>query len=229
MFYCSFPIFQFLKLQLLDRNCLYFSRSGLVPRLQLVSTGKEAWYLPFFCKTCLVCNIRQRHAYNFIRIMPYYMITAHLTTAKPLHFGCNLRIQTSSVHMNILAFSVEDASLAIGTSQCLKCTNIHLTLLLQFALAGLMLVLFLIVCNLTVSSGTINGLIFYAKIVPINHAFFFRTPATSALKVFQHVLAIFIAWLNLDLGIETCFFNGMDAYIQTWLQFAFPFYIWMIV
>ena len=116
-------------------------------------------------------------------------------------------------------------SLAIGTSQCLECTNIHLTLLLPFALASLMLVLFLIVCNLTVSMGTINGLIFYANIVCINHAFFFRTPQTFDLKVFQHVLAIFIAWINLYLGVETCFFNGMDAYIQTWLQFAFPFYI----
>ena len=110
-------------------------------------------------------------------------------------------------------------SLAIGTSQCLECTNIHLTLL-PFALAGLMLVLFLIVCNLTVSLGTINGLIFYANIVRVNHAFFFRTQ-TAALEVSQQVLAVFIAWLNLDLEIETCFFNGMDAYIQTWLQFAF--------
>ena len=120
-------------------------------------------------------------------------------------------------------------SLALGTSQCLECTNIHLTLLLPFALAGLTLVLFLIICNLTVSMGTINGLIFYANIVRANHAFFFTTPTTSALKVFQQVHAVFIAWLNLDFGIETCFINSMDAYIQTWLQFAFPFYIWMIV
>ena len=54
-------------------------------------------------------------------------------------------------------------SLAYGTSQCLKCTNIHLTLLLPFALAGLMLVLFLIVCNLTFSMGTINGLVHTVK------------------------------------------------------------------
>ena len=74
-------------------------------------------------------------------------------------------------------------SLAIGTSQCLECTNIHLTLLLPFVLAGLMLVLFLIVCNLTVSMGTINGLIFYANIVRLNHTF--RTPMTAALKVSQ--------------------------------------------
>ena len=42
---------------------------------------------------------------------PYYMTIAHLTTANPLHFGCNLSILMSSVHINILAFSVEDASL----------------------------------------------------------------------------------------------------------------------
>ena len=109
------------------------------------------------------------------------------------------------------------------------CTHVYLTLLLPFALAGLMLMMFLIVCNLTVSMGTINGLIFYANIVRVNRAFFFVTPKTSALRVFQQVLAIFIAWLNLDLGIETRFFHGMDAYIRAWLQFAFPFYIWMIV
>ena len=120
-------------------------------------------------------------------------------------------------------------SLAIGTSQCLECTNTHLALILPFALAGLMLVLFLVVCNLTVSRGTINGLIFYANIVRVNHAFFFVTPKIPALKILQQVLAVFIAWLNLDLGIETCFVNGMDAYIRTWLQFAFPIYIWIIV
>ena len=99
-------------------------------------------------------------------------------------------------------------SLAIGTSQCLHCATIHLTLLLPFALAGLMPMLFLIVCNLTVSMGTINGLIFYANMVRVNHAFFFMMPTASALKVIQQVLAVFIAWLNLDLGIETCFFTA---------------------
>ena len=39
---------------------------------------------------------------------------------------------------------------------------------------------------------------------------------------------MFIAWLNLDLGIKTCFFNGLTAYGKTWLQFVFPLYIWSI-
>ena len=45
----------------------------------------------------------------------------------------------------------------------------------------------------------------------------------------ESVLTVFIAWLNLDIGIQTCFFEGMDAYSKTWLQFAFPVYIWLLV
>ena len=39
---------------------------------------------------------------------------------------------------------------------------------------------------------------------------------------------MFIEWLNLDLGVETCFFNGLTAYGKTWLQFVFTLYIWSI-
>ena len=39
----------------------------------------------------------------------------------------------------------------------------------------------------------------------------------------------FIAWLNLDLGIETCFYNGLDSYAKTWFEFLFPVYIWFLV
>ena len=31
------------------------------------------------------------------------------------------------------------------------------------------------------------------------------------------------------LGIETCFYNGLDAYVKTWLQFVFTLYIWFLV
>ena len=44
-----------------------------------------------------------------------------------------------------------------------------------------------------------------------------------------YILTVFIAWLNLDLGIETCFYDGMDAYAFTWLQFLFPLYVWILI
>ena len=33
----------------------------------------------------------------------------------------------------------------------------------------------------------------------------------------------------MDLGIETCFYDGMTIYAFTWLQFLFPFYVWFLV
>ena len=102
-----------------------------------------------------------------------------------------------------------------------KSSNKFLFLLVPFVLAGLALVFVLTQLNLTVSEGTLNGLILYANILHSNRAIFFPDGHFSAATV--------LAWINLDLGIETCFFNGMDAYAKTWLQFLFPLYIWAIV
>ena len=111
-----------------------------------------------------------------------------------------------------------------GTSACRECSSLWALLWCPvIALAGIALVVLLIVLNLTVSVGTINGLIFYANIVRANHATFFPPNTTNSF------LSWFIAWINLDLGIETCFYNGLDAYVKTWLQFVFPLYIWFLV
>ena len=116
-------------------------------------------------------------------------------------------------------------SLALGGSQCLpNCSNEYLLLLLVFILAGFALVFFIKILNLTVSQGTINGLIFYANIVAANRSIFFPAQHNN----FVSFLSVFISWLNLDLGIETCFINGLDGYWKTWLQFVFPFYVWLI-
>ena len=72
--------------------------------------------------------------------------------------------------------------------------------------------------NLTVTAGTINGLIFYSNIV---HAF-----RSALLPVKQPTFAtVFISWLNFELGIDTCFFDGMDAYSKVWIEFLFPVYV----
>ena len=42
------------------------------------------------------------------------------------------------------------------------------------------------------------------------------------------VVSQFISWLNLDLGIEVCLFDGLDGYWNTWLQFAFPAYLFLL-
>ena len=118
-------------------------------------------------------------------------------------------------------------SIAIGNSKCIKCFNAHkytyLWLVPLFAIMGLILVLGMLFLDLTVSIGLINGLIFYANILSISGL------KNSYNCSIHPLLSVFISWINLDFGIETCFYSGMDMYQKTWLQFAFPLYIWLLV
>ena len=132
-------------------------------------------------------------------------------------------------HSGVLCGACQQGlSLTLGTSQCLKCSNVYLLLLIPFALAGVVLVFLLLKCNLTVSAGSVNGLIFYANIIQVNQATFFPHRA-QGVSFCTKFFSVFIAWLNLDLGIQTCFFAGMTAYSKTWLQFLFPVYVWIMV
>ena len=115
-------------------------------------------------------------------------------------------------------------SVVLGTSNCKECSNVYLLLFIPFALAGVALVVLLLKCNLTVSVGHINGIIFYANIVHVNKSLFFPER-----NIPYQIFSTFIAWLNLDLGIETCFFENMDTYAKVWLQFVFPVYLWIMV
>ena len=112
-------------------------------------------------------------------------------------------------------------SVVLGSAQCKKCSNKYLALLIPFTLAGPTLVLFIKILDLTVSQGTLNGLIFFANVIKANEYIFFPQEQTNLLR-------LFIAWLNLDLGVETCFFDGLTTYIKMWMQFLFPLYVWSI-
>ena len=121
----------------------------------------------------------------------------------------------------------ENYSLAIGSSHCIHCpNNNNLALLIFFAAAGFLLVFFISAFNLTVTQGMINGLIFYANIIWAYQSLLFPQQPNANANVLNLITfeKTFIAWLNLDLGIETCFFNGLNAFWKTWLQYVFPFY-----
>ena len=118
-------------------------------------------------------------------------------------------------------------SLLIGSKKCGKCNNKYMYFITAgwialFAVMGILLVVLLIALNLTVSVGTLNGLLFYANIVKLYEPVFSRERAIP-------VLSQLVSWINLDIGIEACFYNGMGAYAKEWLQLAFPLYLWVII
>ena len=117
-------------------------------------------------------------------------------------------------------------SLSLGSSRCLPCYShwpVNLvTIVLASAITGIMLVILLLVLNLTVAVGLINSFIFYANLVGVSSSIFFPSSEAS----FPTVVT---AWLNLDIGIDVCFFDGLDAYSKVWLQLFFPAYIISLV
>ena len=115
----------------------------------------------------------------------------------------------------------EGYSLTLGDGKCVQCSNTYLLLILPLALSGLLLVAILFALDLTVTEGSINGIILYANVIAMNR--------TVLLSGETRYLYIFLAWINLDIGISTCLFNGMEAYSEIWLQFVFPVYLWVIV
>jgi hypothetical protein len=120
----------------------------------------------------------------------------------------------------------EGWSLVLGSSECREeCSNVWLLLIVPFALAGLLLVVVIHFLNLTVTMGTVCGLIFYANIVQDYSTALLSTHPIPGLTP---ILQVFLSWLNLDLGISTCFYDGMEAFGKTMLLFVFPIYIWLI-
>ena len=72
--------------------------------------------------------------------------------------------------------------------------------------------------DLTVAKGTLNGLIFYVNIIWANESILF--PVSETKDTLYYITHVFIAWLNLDFGIETCFIRDLDAYGKTWFHFG---------
>jgi hypothetical protein len=117
-------------------------------------------------------------------------------------------------------------SLVLGGYECRECSSVWLLLILPFALAGLLLVLVIHFLNLTVTMGTICGLIFYANVM---QEYSIRLLSKyHPIPVLTPFLQVFLSWLNLDLGISTCFYDGMEAFGKTIFLFVFPIYIWLI-
>ena len=149
-----------------------------------------------------------------------------MTIAEPLTFHLKAPDKQCNFHHSGILCGACQANLSqvFGTSNCKVCSSFMAFAIVSIIIiVGVLLVGFLMILNFTVSTDTINGLIFYANIVGANQAVFFPARITTSF------LNLFIAWLNLDLGVEVCFYNGLDAYAKTWFQFVFPFYIWFMV
>ena len=183
------------------------------------------------------CNIKNESLYTSSGWISYKGNSLRMNGKCPLNYCLKQRSFISPLQSDVQCANnrggvlcgrcLANYSVVLGSWKCMACSHsssynfIWLTVVM--ALAGLVLVIFLWLVKMTVSSGTINGLIFHANILSFSGLLDHQN---CAIHPFLHV---FISWINLDLDIEVCFYSGLDVYQKTWLQFVFPFYIWFLV
>ena len=155
---------------------------------------------------------------TILTLIMFLYIVVHSTTAYLTYHILTSPRLTHSVSLTDLVSCVDNLKKVFSSSHCKTCSNVYLLLIIPI-IVSFILVLLLFLLNLTVTDGAVNGFILYANIIGINSPILFPnlshfTPAYT-----------FISLANLDLGIQTCFYNGMDDYAKMSLQLAFPFYL----
>lgn len=116
-------------------------------------------------------------------------------------------------------------SIVIGSSECRKCSNYWQFLYIVYAVVGVAALVLLTLFNITIAEGTLSGVIFYCNVVKSNINVFFTKQNVPFLSP---LLNYFLSLINMESLVPHCLFNGMDTYTKTWLNFAFPIYIWFI-
>ena len=117
-------------------------------------------------------------------------------------------------------------SVVFGSNLCYSCSNWWLVTLAFYALTGILLIALLFSLKLTISAGTINGVIFFANM--------WNTGLLEILSykddsIWVAVNRIFISLINLGLGFPLCFYDRMTELTKSWLQLVFPVYLLALV
>ena len=159
-------------------------------------------------------QVNQKYQYKVSMLCPYNHCLPHSS-----HLNLSMPDSQCKFHRTGLLCRQcqQGLSTIFGSSQCKQCSNFYLFIIIPIVIAGVALVIVLFIFNLTVTSGTINTFIFYVNIISINYSTFF--PECYSID------CLLLSLSNLDLGFETCFYDGMDGYSKALLQLVFPIYL----
>ena len=127
---------------------------------------------------------------------------------------------------------ITNHSVVFGSTECKICSSgLWLLTSIIYLAAGPLLVFLLYALKLTLTTGTLNGIIFYAQITNVVITGYLNTPCPDCgRELFLVKLStMFISWLNLNLGFPLCFYNGMTELWKAGLCLVFPFCLLLIV
>ena len=124
----------------------------------------------------------------------------------------------------------EGLSVVFGSTECQHCSNAWITSISIYLVTGPLLIYLLYALKLTLTSGTLNGIIFYAQaanccLLDMLRYHYFK----SSIDRLSGFAIFIIRVLNLETDYPRCFYNGMTELWKTSLHFVFPLYLLTIV
>ena len=127
---------------------------------------------------------------------------------------------------------IPNYSVVFGSTDCKICSDKRWLLTgIIYIVAGPLLVFILYKLNLTLTKGTLNGIILYAQITNAGVQSYLNTPCSDCNNesYFIKFMSLFISWLNLNLGFPLCFYDGMNELQKAGLTLLFPIYLLFII
>ena len=109
-------------------------------------------------------------------------------------------------------------SIQLGSYRCAKCTNWYLFLLVFFIIAGFFLVFLMGKLHISVAEGFLSATLLFSNIITMYTVFFRKRDTLRGLNFLA-------AFLSLNFGFESCFYDGMDAQALVALQLGFVVYV----
>ena len=127
---------------------------------------------------------------------------------------------------------IRNYSVVFGSPMCKKCSNHSLLTTIMYASVGIGVIFLLFALRLTLTAGTLNGIIFYAQVA---NAGLLELMAASysgksgIMKVVHQCNMFILSSISLNFGFSLCFYDGMNQLWKTGLALAFPVYLLTIV
>ena len=122
-----------------------------------------------------------------------------------------------------------DYSVVFGSNDCIRCSNWWLFTIIVYGIAGPLLVYLLYAFKLTLSSGKINGIIFYAQINSIGRVLYLtkNNGPNSYFNIVYGLISLINLTINFNLPL--CLYDGMTELWKSGIGLIFPVYLLTIV
>ena len=184
-------------------------------------TGRK--FFVGFCNPSY-CNIGSQFDILYLNTTGSYLSSSKTSKTMPLCFGSRKGILCGECLTNY--------SVVLGSSECKMCSSNWWPLTsIIYILAGPLLIFLLYTLKLTLTTGTLNGIIFYAQVANLGYAYL-NMPCNEECAneyFFVKFSNAMLSFLNLNIGFPVCLYDGMTESWKAGVSLFFPLYLILII